>query len=104
MEGNHQSVSDQNRRHVHEGPKNHYLSFLLSVLLTVLAFIVVNANMGETFTVMFIVLLAVIQVLFQLAFWMHLKDRGHLFPIIGISLGAIVMITAVAAVVFWLWW
>lgn len=105
MAGNHHSVHEQgNRRHVHEGPKNHYLSFILSIVLTILAFVVVNAKMGKAFTLLFIVILAIVQALFQLAFWMHLKDRGHLYPILGMIFGAIIALTAVAASVYWIWW
>lgn len=105
MASNHQSTSDQgNRRHYHEGPRNHFLSFALSILLTILAFVVVIAEMGRTFTLMFIVLLALIQAVFQLAFWMHMKDRGHLYAMIGISFGFIIALTGVASVVYWLWW
>jgi cytochrome c oxidase subunit IV len=105
MASNHHSTSEQgNRRHVHEGPKNHYLSFALSIVLTVLAFIVVNAQLGRTFTLLFIVVLALIQAVFQIAFWMHLKDRGHLYAIVGIATGFFVALTGVAAVVYWIWW
>ena len=92
------------RPRVHEGPKNHYLSFILSIVLTILAFVVVYAEIGKTFTILFIVLLAIIQVLFQLAFWMHMKDRGHTYAIVGIAFGTVIALTGVAAVVFWLWW
>lgn len=105
MAANHHSASEQgSRRHVHEGPKNHYLSFVLSIVLTILAFVVVYAEIGKTFTVLFILVLAVVQALFQLAFWMHMKDRGHLFPIIGMFFGAIIALTAVASAVYWMWW
>lgn len=105
MAANHQSAQNQsNRRHSHEGPKNHYLSFALSILLTILAFVVVNAQMGKTFTFLFIMVLAIIQATFQLAFWMHMKDRGHLYAIIGIVFGAFVALTGVVAAVYWIWW
>lgn len=105
MASNHPSSSEQgNRRHVHEGPKNHFLAFGLSILLTILAFVVVNAQMGRTFTLLFIVLLAIIQAVFQLTFWMHLKDRGHFYATVGIAFGFITALTGVAAVVYWIWW
>jgi cytochrome c oxidase subunit 4 len=106
MAANHHSASEHTskRPHVHEGPKNHYLSFILSLVLTALAFAVVMAEMGRTFTILFILTLGIIQVVFQLAFWMHMKDRGHGYAIVGLITGAIVALTGVAAVVYWMWW
>lgn len=106
MAANHHSASEHTgkRRHVHEGPKNHYLSFALSIVLTILAFVVVYAEMGRTFTILFIVLLGIIQAIFQLAFWMHMKDKGHAYAITGIVFGGVIALTAVAAVVYWMWW
>lgn len=100
----HSASENRNRPHVHEGPKNHYLSFILSIVLTALAFAVVIADIGRTFTILFIVTLAVVQVLFQLAFWMHMKDRGHAYAIIGIAFGFIIALTGVASAVYWMWW
>ncbi|MDF2669216.1 MAG: subunit of cytochrome oxidase [Paenibacillus sp.] len=105
MASNHHSASDHgNRRHVHEGPRNHFLSFALSIVLTLLAFLVVIAEMGRTFTLIFIVVLALIQATFQLAFWMHMKDRGHFYATVGIIFGFVIALTGVAAVVYWMWW
>lgn len=105
MSANHHTASEQTgKRHIHEGPKNHYLSFALSIVLTILAFIVVYAEIGKTFTILFILVLGLIQALFQLAFWMHMKDRGHTYAIIGIAFGFIIALTGVAAVTYWIWW
>ncbi|MFK7692191.1 cytochrome C oxidase subunit IV family protein [Paenibacillus sp. HJGM_3] len=101
---NHSPSGSENRRHVHEGPKNHFLAFALSIVLTILAFVVVNAQMGRTFTLLFIVLLALIQAAFQFLFWMHAKDRGHVYAIVGITFGFTIALTGVAAVVYWIWW
>ncbi|WP_127587517.1 cytochrome C oxidase subunit IV family protein [Paenibacillus koleovorans] len=104
MASNHSSSEQSNHRHYHEGPKNHYLSFALSIVLTILAFVVVYAEIGRTFTLLFIVMLALIQASFQLLFWMHMKDRGHLYAAVGIIFGFVIALTGVAAVVFWIWW
>lgn len=101
----HHSTTDQgNRRRHHEGPKNHYLSFALSIVLTVLAFAAVAADIGRTFTLLFIVTLAVVQVIFQLAFWMHMKDKGHFYAAVGIITGVFVALTGAAAAIYWMWW
>ncbi|GAA3410013.1 cytochrome C oxidase subunit IV family protein [Paenibacillus hodogayensis] len=104
MAGHDHSASDAGKRHIHEGPKNHYLSFIFSIVLTLLAFVVVYAEIGRTFTILFILVLGIIQAVFQLAFWMHMKDRGHAYAITGIAFGFIIALTGVAAVTYWIWW
>ncbi|TBL71204.1 cytochrome C oxidase subunit IV family protein [Paenibacillus thalictri] len=88
-----------------EGPRNHYLAYIISILLTMLAFaVVLYGELDRSFILMFLVGLALIQAVFQLTYWMHMKDKGHLFPIIGIMFGFIIALTAVAMAVWWLWW
>lgn len=93
------------KRHKAESPKNHYLSYIVSILLTMLAFsAVLYGGLDRWFLILFLVGLGIVQAIFQLAYWMHMKERGHLFPIIGIIFGFIVALTAVAAAVYWTWW
>ena len=94
------------RGNAHEGPKNHFLAFGLSIALTVLAFLaVIYRHVLETwFVVSFIILLAVVQAVIQAVFWMHLKDRGHLQERIFLIGGVIVVITAVIMAIYWVWW
>ena len=73
-------------------------------MLTLIAFAAVNANMSKPFTIALILTLAVVQVLFQLFFWMHLKDKGHFYARAGIAFGAFVALTALIFAVYWLWW
>jgi cytochrome c oxidase subunit 4 len=102
---NHEHTSDAGKRHRLEGPRNHYLSYIISILLTMLAFAaVLYGGLDRSFLIMFLVGLALIQAVFQLTYWMHMKDRGHLMPIIGLIFGAFVAVTAFAAAVYWTWW
>ncbi|ALS24255.1 MULTISPECIES: cytochrome C oxidase subunit IV family protein [Paenibacillus] len=103
MSNQHQTSAGE--RHRLEGPKNHYLSYIVSILLTMLAFaVVLYGGLDRTFIIIFIVGLGIVQILFQLAYWMHMKDRGHMFPIIGLAFGTFIALTVVAAAVFWMWW
>ncbi len=106
METHQQPVNQKIKRgRVHEGPRNHFLTFAVSILLTALAFFaVMNSGLNRTFINFFILFLAVVQVIFQLAFWMHMKDRGHFYAIAGLITGAIVALTAFAAALIWMWW
>jgi cytochrome c oxidase subunit 4 len=109
----HQHSSDQHasdpqvkRRGHHEGPRNHVISFIISIVLTILAFIAVayGEQLNPAFIVPFILILAVFQVVIQLFFWMHLKDRGHLYPTMFLFTGAFVALTAAIAALYWMWW
>lgn len=98
-------TSSAGERHRLEGPRNHYLSYIISIVLTILAFAaVLYGGLDKSFLIIFLVSLGIAQALFQLAFWMHMKDKGHLFPIIGLLFGAFVALTAVIMAVYWVWW
>ncbi|MFC0211668.1 cytochrome C oxidase subunit IV family protein [Paenibacillus chartarius] len=104
-EHTHEVTTGSKRPHKHEGPRNHYLTYLISILLTILAFAaVLYGVLDRSFLLVFIVVLALIQASFQLFFWMHAKDKGHFLPVIGIAFGFFIALTAVAAAVFWTWW
>lgn len=98
--------SQQIRRgRVHEGPRNHVIAFAMSVVLTALAFLaVMNPNLSSTFKYSFIVILAFIQVILQLAFWMHMKDRGHFFARVFLAMGVIVGLLLPITAIYWTWW
>ena len=100
-----ESSSSRTGKRRTDSPKNHYLSFIVSILLTMLAFaITLNGGMSKQFLYMFLLLLAFVQVIFQLAYWMHMKERGHLYPIIGLAFGVFVMLGGVFSAIFWMWW
>jgi cytochrome c oxidase subunit IV len=93
------------KRHRVEGPQKHIVGFVLSLALTIIAFAAVSAgDINTTFTYIILVGMAVVQVFIQMAFWMHMKDRGHLFPIIGIISGVVVVFTMVIMALYWVWW
>lgn len=106
MEQNTTSAPRQVKRgRVHEGPRNHVITFALSMVLTALAFFaVMNPNLSNTFKYSFIVILAAIQVILQLAFWMHMKDRGHFFARVFLAMGVIVGILLPITAIYWTWW
>lgn len=100
-----QSTDRIKRGPAHEGPRNHFISFGISMVLTLLAFVAVaTPEFGHTFKVSFIVILAFIQALVQLAFWMHMKDRGHLFPVLAIATGMLFVTTFILMALYLLWW
>ncbi|WP_372662592.1 cytochrome C oxidase subunit IV family protein [Cohnella sp.] len=105
MSSNHSASGEQTKRHKVEGPRKHIVAFVMSLALTIIAFAAVSAGeINTTFTYIILVSMAVIQVFIQLAFWMHLKDRGHMFPIIAIITGIFVVFTMVVMALYWVWW
>lgn len=101
----HQHTSGAGKRHKLEGPRNHYLSYIISILLTILAFAaVMYGGLDRSFLIIFLVGLGIVQAIFQLAYWMHMKDKGHMLPIVGLLFGFFIALTGAAAAVFWMWW
>lgn len=88
-----------------EGSRNHVIIFILSVVLTFIAFMAAANHLLSTgFVIFLIVVMAILQAVMQLTYWMHLKDRGHAFPIIFIALGAFVALLAFIFAIYWTWW
>lgn len=88
-----------------EGPQKHIVAFILSIVLTAIAFAAVAAGgVNPTFTIILLLFMAVLQVIIQMGFWMHLKDKGNLMPIIFMIGGFFVAGLAVLPALFWVWW
>lgn len=107
MEEVNQTAGEQKikRSRGHEGPRNHIIGFVASLVLTFIAFIAVaNESLNASFVIFIIVAMAIIQVLIQVTYWMHLKDRGHFYPILFLSGGALVLISMFIAALYWMWW
>jgi len=103
----HNETSSQKikRAPVHEGMKNHYITFALSIILTALAFFaVMNSDLGSGFVYFFIVILAFVQAILQILFWMHMKDRGHLYAQVTFVVAALVLLPIMVTALFWIWW
>ena len=82
------------------------VAFVMMIFLTIIAFLVV-ANPGifaHGFIVFLIMFLAIIQVIFQLYMFMHLKDEGHYFPAIFIYSGIFGAAMIVAGLIYLIWW
>jgi cytochrome c oxidase subunit 4 len=84
--------------------RNYWLTFAVSIVLTVITFyIVAKLDTSGNFLIPFMIVLAIAQALFQLIFWMHMNEKGHLWPIIGIASGAFVALTAIIMALYWVW-
>lgn len=85
--------------------KHQVVLFVLMIFLTIIAFITVGyEEFSVTFQKPFILLLAIIQVIFQLFYFMHMKHKGHatatLFLFSGLGFG-IIMAWAFLTIIWW---
>lgn len=88
-----------------EEMRHQVITFTLMIFLTLVAFAAVAVK-GFTswFTVPFIFLLAVVQVVFQLYYFMHMKHKGHEAPSLFLYSGLLVGLVTILAFVTIIWW
>ncbi|GIP23581.1 MULTISPECIES: cytochrome C oxidase subunit IV family protein [Paenibacillus] len=92
-------------RHRTEGPQKHIIAFIFSIVLTLIAFATVAAGgVNTSFTIILLVVMAILQVLVQLGYWMHMKDKGHLIPILFLAFGFFVAGATVLTALYLVWW
>lgn len=88
-----------------EEMRHQVVSFTMMILFTVIAFVAVGYE-GFTgwFTVPFILVLALVQVVFQLYYFMHMSHKGHEAPAMflysGVFIGFITILTFLTII----WW
>ena len=88
-----------------EGPRKHIIAFIISIVLTAISFATVTAGgVNGSFIFIFLIIMAIIQVGLQMAYWMHMKDKGHFIPIVFMIFGSFVVLTCVVMASFWVWW
>lgn len=88
-----------------EEMRYHLISFSMMIFLTFIAFAVVGyAGGSASFAIPVLLLLAVVQVIFQLFYFMHMNKTGHeapkLFLFSGLGLGLITVL-AFSTIVWW---
>ncbi|EIJ81631.1 cytochrome c oxidase, subunit IVB [Bacillus methanolicus PB1] len=88
-----------------EEMRDQIISFSIMIFLTLIAFAAVAyEKFSGWFTVPFIILLAVVQVIFQLYYFMHMKERGHESPALFLYSGVLVAAMTVLALMTVVWW
>lgn|SRR5699024_3369273 len=81
------------------------ITFALMILLTIIAFsIVATGVMSSMFTGLVLLMLALVQVGFQLYYFMHMKDKGHSMPAVMIYGGVWAAILTLAGLGVITWW
>lgn len=99
-------VDIEYRRKQNAGEMKHQVvSFALMIFFTLIAFGAVAAK-GFTawFIVPFILLLAIVQVVFQLFYFMHMNHKGHEAPIMFMFTGIFFAFAFILAFLTIIWW
>ena len=80
-----------------EEMKHQVITFAMMIFFTIISFVAVWLDFSEWFIKPIIILLAVIQVIFQLYYFMHMQHKGHgmvaLFLYSGLTVGLITVLT-----------
>jgi cytochrome c oxidase subunit IV len=103
---NHSDINDYIAQQKRKRELQYYwVSFALMIVFTVLAFIAVylRHSINDYLIAIFIVTMALVQVAFQLYYFMHMKDKDHSFPSLFIYGGVFVVFTEVLSFVTIIW-
>ena len=93
------------RRKSAEEMKHHVISFALMIFLTIIAFIAVGSGQFSPYVVVpLILLLAVIQVILQLFYFMHMNHKGHEAPKMFMFSGILIAAVTVLCFTTIIWW
>ncbi|WP_138494678.1 cytochrome o ubiquinol oxidase subunit IV [Paenibacillus pinistramenti] len=81
----------------HGSVKSYVIGFVLSIVLTIIPLVIVmNDLMARTATFVVIMIAAVLQLLVQLFFFMHLRETEKpRWNVMGLVLGIIILVTVV---------
>jgi cytochrome c oxidase subunit IV len=103
--GNPRVDIEYRRRKSSEEMRQQVVSFSLMIFLTLIAFAAVAIKgFSAWFIVPFILLLAVVQVVFQLYYFMHMSHKGHEAPSLFLYSGLLVGLVTVLAFTTIIWW
>lgn len=84
--------------------KGHLATFAIMIFLTLIAFTMVAAGFSTYLIVPIILLLAGIQVILQLYYFMHMSGKGHGMVAFFMFSGMFVAFITVLALVTIVWW
>jgi cytochrome c oxidase subunit IV len=103
--GNPKVDIEYRRKKSAEEMKYQIVSFAMMIFLTLIAFASVGLKgFAPTFTKPFIILLAVVQVIFQLYYFMHMKHKGHEAPTLFLYSGLLVGLITILTFTTIIWW
>ncbi|PWU68979.1 MULTISPECIES: cytochrome c oxidase subunit IVB [Gracilibacillus] len=87
-----------------EEMKQQVITFALMIIFTIIAFGMVMAEMSKLFVIPVIIVLAAVQVGFQLYYFMHMSHKGHEMPAFMFYGGVFAAFLTILALVVLVWW
>ncbi|WP_100404598.1 cytochrome C oxidase subunit IV family protein [Bacillus solitudinis] len=92
------AMTEEEKRQMKKEIKKQIVVFALMIFLTILAFLAIGSEIvPRSFGVPFVLILAVIQFVMQLVFFMHLKDKDHGWATAFMISGIFVTVPTIAA-------
>ncbi|NSL50745.1 cytochrome c oxidase subunit IVB [Calidifontibacillus erzurumensis] len=106
MDSNTQSKFEVRKEMNKEDMKQQFIVFALTIFLTILAFAAVlfADTINTWFIAPFILVLAIVQVMFQLFYFMHMSHKGHEAPALFIFSGILFATAIIAGLSTIVWW
>ncbi|WP_035512342.1 cytochrome c oxidase subunit IVB [Halalkalibacillus halophilus] len=105
---NHSNINDEKREFYKSRNKQEMkmqvYTFVMMIAFTLVAFGLVLAEVDAMFTIPIILVLAGVQVLFQLYYFMHMNTAGHEWPAAMIYSGIFAAALTVLALATIVWW
>jgi cytochrome c oxidase subunit 4 len=95
---------DYSRRKAANEMRGQVTTFALMIFLTLIAFSAVYADFSPNLVVPIILLLAVIQVIMQLYYFMHMSHKGHENAKLFLFSGSVVAFITVLTFLTIVWW
>ncbi|MBH0229015.1 cytochrome c oxidase subunit IVB [Halobacillus yeomjeoni] len=92
------------RKQHREEMKHQVLTFALMILFTFIAFGMVIMEVDTYFIIPTLIILAIVQVAFQLYYFMHMKNKGHDMPALMMYGGAAVALLTIITFTSLIWW
>ncbi|MDC3412800.1 cytochrome c oxidase subunit IVB [Aquibacillus sp. 3ASR75-11] len=104
MVSNSNSSSEYNRKKNKEEMKQQLITFTLMIVFTLIAFSMVIFEFDKLYVIPVLLILAVVQVIFQLYYFMHMKNKDHEMPAFmfygGLTVATITILT-LSVITWW---
>ncbi|MGP4040423.1 cytochrome c oxidase subunit IVB [Gracilibacillus sp. D59] len=84
--------------------KQQVITFALMIIFTIVAFAMVEAELDRLFVIPVLLVLAAIQVGFQVYYFMHMSHKGHELPALMFYGGVFAAFLTILALVALAWW
>ena len=99
-----QTEYEYKRRRAVNEMRGHVTTFAIMIFLTLVAFSAVYAGFSPNFVIPIILLLAAVQVVLQLYYFMHMSHKGHESAAMFLYSGAIVGFITILTMITMVWW